>query len=509
MSETELKFVVDKATARKLRSRLRSHKAGLPPPVTKKLRSIYFDTPNQALHNAGYSVRLRLDGQKWIQTVKTRVPLKNGLSQVDEFECDVPDKRLKLKAVSDKTARKRLDQLIDGNPLKPVCETVIKRTAGLVSNGNGTTAEVAIDRGKIIAGTRSVGFCEAEIELRDGEIGSLYGLAADLITGHHFAFSRLSKSDRGYLLAAEGRIDETAMPRSSAAVALSPDWPVAVAQRDVLHECLDQISKNIEVVNSGDDPEGPHQLRIGLRRLRCALSIFRPVMDADKVGSLEKEAKWLGRKVGPLRDRDVAVQDIIVPHMRAFPAERGFDILLEAVVRDATLHRKKVRKAIARRRTGSFLLDLARISETVADSPCPNAPATAELANAALTDRWNDVVAIAGGIERLTVDQRHDLRKKLKQLRYTAEFSLPLYQGERGPRFIQRLKKLQDIFGDLNDAAMIGHLFDDDGVPGCEGREAQHAIGLMIGNRLSGAKKNWKNARKNWRKLEAMGPFWE
>ncbi len=509
MSETELKFVIDKATAKKLRARLREYNDGQRRAVTKKLHSVYFDTPNQALHNAGFSVRLRRDGSKWIQTVKTRMPMKSGLSQVDEYECDVPGKRLKLEAVSDKAARKRIADLTAGKSLRPVCETVMKRTAGLVSDGNGTRAEVAIDGGKIIAGTRSVGFSEAEIELREGEVGSLYGLADELISGHRFAFSRLSKSDRGYLLAAEGRIEETSVPQGAVTVALTPDQKVSSARRAVLRECLDQISSNIEVVTSGSDPEGPHQLRIGLRRLRCALSIFHSEMQAEKVRTLEKQARWLGRKVGPLRDRDVAADDIIAPLVHAFPQERGFAVLLNAVVGDAARYRKKVRKTLARRRTGSFLLDLARISETVSDGVPAKSPTTKELASAALADNWDSVVAGAGRIERLTVDERHHLRKKLKQLRYVAEFSLPLFEGRDGARFVRRLKKLQTLFGDLNDAAMIGHLFDEGGVPGCDGQDAQRAVGLVIGARLSKAKKDWKRARKKWSKLEAMGPFWE
>ncbi len=56
------------------------------------------------------------------------------------------------------------------------------------------------------------------------------------------------------------------------AVSLTAAMTAEQAARDVLRECFAQIGANIEAVRAGDDPEGPHQVRVGLRRLRGALA---------------------------------------------------------------------------------------------------------------------------------------------------------------------------------------------------------------------------------------------
>jgi CHAD domain-containing protein len=100
------------------------------------------------------------------------------------------------------------------------------------------------------------------------------------------------------------------------------------------------------------------------------------------------------------------------------------------------------------------------------------------LADRALNKRWKKVRKDARDLEMLNAEQRHELRKQLKKLRYAVEYFASLYPSKRVDPFLKRLKKLQAVFGDLNDAAAVKTLLAE--TPG-DGPAAQRAVGWMIG----------------------------
>ena len=60
---------------------------------------------------------------------------------------------------------------------------------------------------------------------------------------------------------------------------------------EICRSATDQILKNLAVVQASDDPEGPHQMRVGLRRLRSALKAFRPVIDDKVIRDLNRASR--------------------------------------------------------------------------------------------------------------------------------------------------------------------------------------------------------------------------
>ena len=96
--------------------------------------------------------------------------------------------------------------------------------------------------------------------------------------------------------------------------------------------------------------------------------------------------------------------------------------------------RNHLRKHLAQARVQAFLIDLARFVETrgwlvpqdFGQTERLAAPVS-ELASQALSERWKKVVKRARGLATLTVEQRHELRKEQKKLRYAVEFFSSLY----------------------------------------------------------------------------------
>src|SRR5215813_8901194 len=514
MAEIELKFVIDEPMAGRLWTRAKELKLVSDSRKTRTLRSVYLDTPKHVLKNAGITLRLRRVGRRWTQTVKTKAKLHGALSQVDELESPAPGGRLCLEAIPDASVRDEIIRRVNGSPLQPVFETVMKRTASALSLGEGTRAELAIDVGEIRAEGRSAELREAEIEFVEGRRADLFDIAHALFPDGGLRFSRVSKTARGYLLAGEGRIDPPLAPRKAEAIALDPTQTAEQAARDILRECFDQITANMVVVQKMDDPEGPHQLRVGLRRLRSAFSVFTLVLQSPELARLGEEARWLGEEVGRLRDIDV-VNDIVRREADSHPGEPGLSTLADGLSEQAAEVRGQLRKCLTEARAQAFLIDLARFAETrgwlVPQDfvRTEQLAALSVLAESALSKRWRKVGKRARGLKTLDVGQRHELRKELKKLRYAVEFLSPLFLAKRVEPFVKRLKKLQTVFGDLNDAATVKAMFARTEVRCGSDLLAQRAIGWVIGASQARAEYSWAGARAIWRDLKETRPFWK
>ena len=514
MIETELKFLLDDAAVKAVRARLRALPGLDAAPATRTLRSVYYDTPDHALRGAGIALRMRRDGRRWIQTVKAGSKTHGGLQSAREAEAPAPGGRLDLALIPEPDLRARVEKLTRNAPLQAVCETAIKRLVATALCGDGRV-EIALDQGEIIAGEATVPFREVEIELKDGPLGALFDAASALVPEGEVALSQMSKAARGYMLAAEGRIAPPPAPRKARDVALDPAQSVETAARDVLRECFAQVAENAVVCRAIDDPEGPHQLRVGLRRLRSALAVFKPAIGNAEMARLNAEARWLGQEVGVQRDLDVAVIDLLDPEAEAHPDDPGLAVLKSILLERGAENRVHLRAVLRGARAQALLRDLGRFVETrgwlVADdfgqTGRLSAP-VAKLARAALDKRWKAVRKKARHIETLDIEARHELRKELKKLRYAVEFFAPILPDKRVKPFVKRLKALQQVFGDLNDAAMAEALFHGADAPGADDPAAQRTIGWLVGTRMERAAHHWQDARALWADLEEAPRPW-
>jgi triphosphatase len=515
MHEIELKFLLDEPPANIW---ARAKKLGLASatPRPRTLRSIYMDTPELSLRKAGIALRLRRDGRRWIQTVKTSRSLSGGLSQSGEIETEAPGGKLRLDAIADEAVRQEVLRQVGGAPLNPVCETVIRRASGELSPAGDTLAELAVDVGTILANGKSAELREVEIELLGGSPRGLFDIAQALFPEGGLKFSRLSKSARGYLLAESGRIEPPPTPRNAREVPLQASLTAEEGARNILRECADQIAANIEVMREIDAPEGPHQLRVGLRRLRSMFAIYAPVARSAELKRLDGEARWLGQEVGLLRDLDVARDDIVTAEARRHESETSLPLLAKRIDGRAAARREALRTLLAGPRVQSLVLDLTRFVETrgwlvpeeLEQTARLAVPVTA-MAGEALDRRWRKVGKRARKIDELNIEQRHELRKELKKLRYAIEFFGSLYEAKRVEPMIKRLKRLQEVFGALNDVAMVRNLLDRPDFIDEDDAHMQRAVGWVLGSSEARAELGWSRAKEQWRELKETRLFWK
>jgi triphosphatase len=112
---------------------------------TQELKSVYYDTPDNHLRAENISLRVRSDGDGFVQTVKLETNLKNGVSNPIEIEDDQDGPDPDPERIGDADARERVLDAIDGSALMQA--TVVTRSTHRIER-QGTAIELSLDKGE-------------------------------------------------------------------------------------------------------------------------------------------------------------------------------------------------------------------------------------------------------------------------------------------------------------------------------------------------------------------------
>jgi len=197
--ELELKVELSKSDVERLCGELPAGDLSVGPAETKKLRTVYFDTPKHDLHAAGISLRLRRQNGGWLQTVKADQHVVDGVSNPVELEASVAGEEPDLAKIADKKIKRVIRKAVQGIALHPVFETIIRRTTRKIK-AQGSDIELAVDDGAVHAGQATPEFREAELELTAGSAKGLLLATEKLLDDHEWKLSTRSKAERGYRL---------------------------------------------------------------------------------------------------------------------------------------------------------------------------------------------------------------------------------------------------------------------------------------------------------------------
>jgi triphosphatase len=450
--EIELKFQVEPAArdgvASAVVGRGRSAAAR-----REQLQAVYFDTADGALAAAGIALRLRREGARWVQTLKTSTP-----QAMHRLEHEVVVERagrgqplLDVKRHAGTPAFERLLTVLgdlDAVAWVERFRTDVRRTSRRVRQ-RGATVDLAFDEGAISAGDRCEPVCELELELVSGSPLALVDLARRWVSRHPLWLDVRSKAERGERLACA--IDAGA-PRKARPVVLDAQMDPADALRTVLANTLDQVLGNAaEIAGTRFDAEHVHQLRVGLRRTRSALRFFEPFALTGADATWRERLADVFRRLGSTRDRDVleatvvpALRDAGAPWAEVPPPLQSVADDPVAVVRDPAATR--------------LWLELLGFASAGRSGPPPGPPLASGLARqlAALHRR---VRKDAKRFDQLDDEARHALRKRAKRLRYAVEFCAGLYRSKAVDRYLRALRPLQDALGELGDLQLAQQLY--------------------------------------------------
>jgi inorganic triphosphatase YgiF len=466
--EIELKLALPASDAARLAAQLaRSPALARRKASQQSLHNIYYDTSEQTLRQQRVALRVRRAGSaaqpRWLQTLKTGGRGDSALSQRGEWEVALPGAALSRKALK-ATPWSGLDP--DGSvfaALAPCFETSFERTCWRVRRRDGSVVEVALDIGQIIAGDARAPICELELELLAGAPAALFELARQLAASVAVLPLSASKAERGYALA-QGRLDR---PLYAQPPLLSPDLPLAQAARRVLREMFSQFTSNLNALRRSDEPELVHQARVGWRRFRSALRLFRPVLANDAPPSWAPLQALLSC-LGHMRDLDVALNETLPPWAGAYAAGEArrleaWQAMLGQLEAAATLQRKAVRYALREPALGACLLAFTQWLEGSAASAAPE-PETKLALRPWARQR---IRRLQRQLKRArqdsaTPERQHRVRILAKRLRYGIEALQPLLTKRRGQRWYQQATDLQSRIGATRDvgqaAALVAQL---------------------------------------------------
>ena len=299
-----------------------------------------------------------------------------------------------------------------------------------------------------------------------------------------------------------------AQPVKSRATRIDRDMRPEDAFRATLSDCLTQMTANAATLRAGRSVEGLHQLRIALRRLEVALKAFGEEFRQEWLGDLRGRAKILSSRLGPARDFDVFLTELL-----DLPAEEGDrESFASLRIRMEELRGRAWKQAIDCVAGSDFALFAEDIAALI-HSRLPMAHDTRLDHVARRLLRRQQQRAVKRGRKAKSGEEGdlHRLRIALKKLRYTAEFLAPLYPKKKVRRYVGKLRGLQEHLGALNDIAHVRttmHMLMRDS----DGKRAQpaerYAAGVVAGWYRSRRPEIAKKALRRWKRFRKVKPFW-
>ena len=448
------------------------------------LLAAYFDTRRMDLATAGITLRRRQGGADagWHLKLpagpdeRTEYWLPLGAGRDGRVPADLAD---------------MLEARTGGRPLAPVAVVRTRRTAlEVAAPGGRPLAEVADDRVVAVRARdqTALAWREIEVEARVADDDALDDLGTRL----------------------EGVGGERAPYPSKLARVLGA--PPCQGKEDLLAARLAAQLAALVWAEAGvrdGDPEGLHDLRVAIRRLRSFLRSFAGAFEQDGLGGLADQLARAGRVLGTARDAEV-----LAARLEAELGEVPTADVLGPV--RAVLRSHAAREAAASARTVRDLLDgpeyLALLEHLVAVVAAPPL-GPGRRGRAYLRDRLDKERRRVGrrvqAVGRRTGAERdaalHAVRKAVKQARYAAE-TAETALGKEARRDVRRYLELQEILGEHHDAVVARAFLRAEGArAGVRPGENGFTFGLLCARQDARAAAADRRFHKRWQALQRRG----
>jgi triphosphatase len=460
--EIELKLHVPNASVEGVKKSLARGKVN-----RVELRALYFDTIDMQLALKQISLRLRQEKNRWVQTLKINT---NSFSTRIEYNHFRPHPELDLDLYKNTVAEKFISQI--KSALNVRCETFVERQYRNIRKSS-NLVEIAFDRGYIRSSNQELPISEIEFELKRGSKATLFSVVNQWQKDHQLILDVRSKAERGDLLwllenkpsglqktignnssQIESQAIDLIWPaRSAKALYLKPEMTAAQGLNCVMAECLDQIIRNASVLAEVDTAnvwkldttEQVHQLRVGIRRIRTAWSFFDGLCQLPDSGHREILKHYFGL-LGGSRDQSV-LQSGLMPALIA-----AGQPLLKMELRTNEIEPSSISKDSSFQ---SCILNLCAFIET---SAFINAEKSVSGKQVKLKKclllrlkKWHQkIIFNSKAFAQLPPEDKHELRKRVKKLRYALQFTIELLPDQKLKSYQKELAVIQNHLGEAD-----------------------------------------------------------
>jgi phosphohistidine phosphatase len=241
---------------------------------------------------------------------------------------------------------------------------------------------------------------------------------------------------------------------------------------------FEQMRANVPGARLFVDPEFVHQLRVGVRKLRVHVHLFRGLLGRRRAARLRQELTWFFRLLGVVRELDV-FEESTLPALRKLGDARASRALERALNAEKARQHARFERALTGSRYVRLERELVQLDAELTHAARKGKKCARGWLRKRLDEHQQHVAAIA--LERDFADAHalHGLRKELKKFRYTAELARGAFAEEPTRAYLSGLSQLQDMLGAWNDSVMaeawLGRL-----LPGARSRALAtfgHALG--------------------------------
>src|SRR5215471_2865078 len=206
----------------------------------------------------------------------------------------------------------------------------------------------------------------------------------------------------------------------------------------------DDLSKFVSKVADKVTEKGVHRLRTSIRRTETLVSYAQPSLGKKQEKTLD-ELRILRKRAGKVRDLDIQAGLLATVGNGSAGADRRE--LLEVLRKKRARQADRLASTIKKLEKAKFLSRLKRIAEkAVVDAPTNSAPLQAA------QQELNQLAAEYSSRQALKPARLHELRIKLKLLRYRAELSPQTVEQKE---FVENVKAVQDSIGEWHDWEML------------------------------------------------------